>query len=166
MKECQALTVRHTMSLAAIDNELASLDLSPDQRATILADVRAKADAAARLTQQSLRETNVALARRVHSTRLKGNRLLGARIMCDPNFEMLLDLFVADYEGRQVSVSDLCLSADAPQTTGLRHIARLESAGYLRRTADRRDGRRCWIEPTERTIEGMGAYMTELGRKS
>lgn len=151
-------------ALDGIDQGLQALDLPDDQRAVILADVRAKATARQAVAAQSARDLNTALARTVHGTRLKGNMLMGGRVMCDPKFEMLLDLFIADHEARQVSVGDLCLSADAPQTTGLRHIEKLEHEGFLRRRPDDRDGRRCWVEPTSRAIDGVTAYMNELRR--
>lgn len=64
----------------------------------------------------------VAFARHMHRTRLKANKILGAQILSDPRFEMLLELFVAHYEQRRVSITDLCAAAGAPTTTGLRHI--------------------------------------------
>lgn len=84
--------------------------------------------------------------------------------MCGPKFAMLLELFVANHEKRRVSVSDLCYSADVPQTTGLRHIDKLEKCGFLVRTDDASDGRRSLVEPTERAIAGVTAYVTELRR--
>lgn len=149
-------------ALDEIDQELQALDLPSDQRAAILADVRAKATARREVVAKSARELNVALARSIHRTRLKGNSLIGGRVMCDPGFEMLLDLFVANDDDRRVSVGDLCLSADAPPTTGLRHIEKLERDGFLRRRPDLRDGRRWWVEPTPRAIDGVTAYMDEL----
>lgn len=90
---------------------------------------------------------------------------MGKRVMSDPKFEMLLELFIAKHEGRRDSVSDLCLSADVPQTTGLRHIERLEQDGFLRRYPDDHDRRRWWVEPTELAIKGVSAYMNELRRR-
>lgn len=147
-------------ALQAIDDELQKLKLRPQQRAAILADVRQKADA----NRLQCHELNVTMARAVHRTRLRGNQLMGGRVMSDPRFEMLLDLFVANHDGRRVSVSDLCFSADAPQTTGLRHIEKLEAGGFVRRFRDQKDGRRWWVEPEERAITGVSAYMTELRR--
>lgn len=148
-----------------IDDGLQALDIPADQRAAILADVRAKADAGRRALARSEGDADAALARTIHRTRLMGNRLMGGRIMSDPKFEMLLELFIANHEGGRRSVSDLCFSADAPQTTGLRHIERLEQDGFLVREPDPRDRRRWWVKPTERAIAGVSAYVGELQRK-
>lgn len=147
-----------------IDDGLQALAIPIEQRAAILADVRAKADASrqARIVGD---DRDAALARRIHRTRLMGNALMGGRIMSDPKFEMLLELFVAEHEGERRSVSDLCFSADAPQTTGLRHIEKLEQDGFVRREPDPRDRRRWWVEPTGRAIAGVSAYLKELQRK-
>lgn len=147
-----------------IDVELQSLNIPGGQRAMILADVRAKAMRQLPTVGPSRENTIAALARNVHRTRLKGNGLLGVRIMSDPKFEMLLLLFIAEYEDRRLSVSDLCLSVNVPQTTGLRHLEKLEADGFLCRYPDVRDGRRWWVQATDRTREGVTAYMTELGR--
>src|SRR3546814_13129641 len=61
---------------------------------------------------------------------------------------MLLDLFAAECEGREVSVSSLCLAAGgcgtAP-TTALRHISRLEKLRIVIRIPDPDDRRRCFM---------------------
>ena len=146
-----------------IDAHLQALEIPAVKRAEILADIRAKADP--RATKGCPAAINVALARTIQRTRLMGNKLMGARVMSDPKFEMLLELFIAHHEGRPRTVGDLCVSADAPQTTSLRHIERLEQDGFLRRHPDTRDRRRSLVEPTDRAIDGMSAYLNELRRK-
>lgn len=146
-----------------IDAGLQSLNIPAVQRSEILADIRAKADG--RATDGSPVSINVALARTIQRVRLIGNRLMGARVMSDPKFEMLLELFIAHHEGRPRTVGDLCVSADAPQTTSLRHIERLEQDGFLQRHPDMRDRRRSLVEPTDQAIAGMSAYLNELRRK-
>lgn len=143
---------------------LQALNIPQAQRAEILADIRARADP--KVETLSPNALNAALARTIQRTRLLGNRLMGGRVMSDPRFEMLLELFIAHHEGRHRTVGDLCVSADAPQTTSLRHIDRLEQEGFLRRHPDTRDRRRSLVEPTARAIDGMSAYLNELRRRT
>lgn len=150
-------------AIDGIDTELKALNIPEDERTAILADVRAKA--VRQKTARQSHELNVAFARSIHRTRLIGNQLMGGRVMCDPKFEMLLEMFVAQHEERRVSISDLCFSAATPQSTGLRHFERLEADGFVTRRPDLRDGRRSWVEPTARATNGVAAYMTELRRK-
>src|SRR3546814_7202329 len=74
--------------------------------------------------------------------------VLPRELLGDPDWEMLLDLFAAECEGREVSVSSLCLAAGgcgtAP-TTALRHISRLEKLRIVIRIPDSDDRRRCFI---------------------
>jgi len=59
----------------------------------------------------------------------------------DPQWLILLELFVAAEEGRQVSSKRLCLAAQVPATTALRHIACLEARGSIRRSGSELDKR-------------------------
>ncbi|WP_156340518.1 hypothetical protein [Sphingomonas sp. Leaf17] len=55
---------------------------------------------------------------------------------------MLLDLFVADADQISVGVSSLCIAAAVPTSTAMRWIGKLESLGYIVRSADPADKRR------------------------
>lgn len=102
----------------------------------------------------------VEFARHVHKTRLKANAIFGARILCDPKFEMLLELFVAHSDQRRVSVSGLCNAANVPQTTGLRCIETLEAQGFVARVPDALDGRRSWVEASTAALSHIRLLMT------
>lgn len=77
---------------------------------------------------------------------------------------MLLELFIAYHEQRRVSVSALCQAANAPATTGLRHIDMLEQLGFARRIDDLMDARRSWVEPTVKAVDGVSAILREVQR--
>lgn len=68
--------------------------------------------------------------------------LFGAGWFEDPAWDMLLDLFAAEMEGADVSVSSLCIAAAVAPTTALRWIARMEEAALIERRPDPRDRRR------------------------
>lgn len=153
----------HHTPFAGIANELQSLNLPGDYQEAIIAQVRERVSS---LGSGPRGRTVVDLARHVHRTRLRANEIMGARVLCDPKFEMLLEMYVARHDHRRLCVSDICHSANVPQTTGLRHVDKLEQLGFITRTADQRDRRRWWVELTERGISTMTELMGEFHKGS
>lgn len=80
-------------------------------------------------------------------------------LFADPTWDILLDLTAAKLEHKQVSVSSLCIAASVPPTTALRWIKTMTEEGLLERTADPADGRRIFIDMTERATSAMQAYL-------
>ncbi|WP_213981622.1 winged helix DNA-binding protein [Sphingomonas sp. dw_22] len=93
----------------------------------------------------------------IRSRRLRGQFFSG-ELFADPAWDMLLDLFAAQLEHRQVSVSSLCIAAAVPPTTALRWIGTLHEAGLFERHADPSDRRRAYIALSEKALEGMRSY--------
>lgn len=65
-----------------------------------------------------------------------------------PPWRALLQLFIAQVDGVSISVSDLALVSDVPQTTHLRVQALLVNLGLVQRVADPKDKRRVWLTLT------------------
>ena len=72
-------------------------------------------------------------------------KFFGSDLFADPAWDMLLDLTVSQLEFRRVSVTSLCVAACVPDTTALRWIKTLVTAGLFARTLDLNDGRRAFI---------------------
>jgi len=85
-------------------------------------------------------------------------------LFADPAWDMLLDLFAAQLERRQVSVSSLCIAAAVPPTTALRWIGTLHEAGLFERQADPTDRRRAYIGLSAKGLEGMRSYASAIKR--
>lgn len=85
-------------------------------------------------------------------------------LFADPAWDMLLDLFAAQLERRQVSVSSLCIAAAVPPTTALRWIGTLHEAGLFERQADPADRRRAYIGLSAKGLEGMRNYASAVKR--
>ena len=97
----------------------------------------------------------VDLARRLLAIRRLREAMLGPQFFSDPAWDMLLDLYVQTRRDRPVSVSTLCLSAAVPNTTALRCLNGLVTAGLLVRRADPNDGRRAFVSFTPAAEESM-----------
>lgn len=66
----------------------------------------------------------------------------------NPLWDMLVALLAAKRNGNQLSMSDLCLMSDAPESTALRLIHQLREKGYADMVADRSDRRRTRVTLT------------------
>tara|TARA_Y100000310_G_C20150161_1_gene564338 strand:- start:129 stop:500 length:372 start_codon:yes stop_codon:yes gene_type:complete len=66
----------------------------------------------------------------------------------NPLWDMLVALLAAKRNGNQLSMSDLCLMSDAPESTALRLIHQLREKGYADMVPDRSDRRRTRVTLT------------------
>ncbi|MBN8809584.1 MAG: hypothetical protein J0I47_15300 [Sphingomonas sp.] len=80
----------------------------------------------------------------------------------DPAWDMLLDLYAAELEGAQVSVSSLCIAAAVPPTTALRWITRMTEAGLFERRPDPFDRRRAFLGLTTDSHQRMDRHFAAL----
>ena len=101
----------------------------------------------------------VDLARRYLQARRRRDTLFAGEIFADPCWDMLLDLFVSQALGRDVSVSSVCIASCVPQSTALRWLARLEALGLIERNPDPCDGRRTLIRLSETAVRDMAAWL-------
>jgi DNA-binding MarR family transcriptional regulator len=85
------------------------------------------------------------IARHYLLARRRRERLFPEGLFADPAWDILLDLFACEAEGRRLSVSDACLAANVPPTTALRWLAQLEARGLVERQPDPADGRRVFV---------------------
>lgn len=79
----------------------------------------------------------------------------------DPSWSILLDLFVNQLLGRNVSVSSLCIAAGVPPTTALRYISSLTSTEVLLRIQDPHDARRVYMRLCDGVIATIKTYLRE-----
>jgi Winged helix DNA-binding domain len=91
----------------------------------------------------------------VRDVRDKG---LGGDLFSDPAWNILLDAYASSLDGLQVSVSDACIAARAPYTTGLRWLRVLEQRGLIVRENDETDKRRVYVRLTDharKTVQSL-----------
>jgi hypothetical protein len=94
----------------------------------------------------------------IRARRLR-DQFFGLGLFEDPAWDMLLDLFAAELERVQVSVSSLCIAAAVPPTTALRWIARMTDAGLFERRPDPFDRRRAFMALSSRASLAMRNYV-------
>ena len=80
----------------------------------------------------------------------------------DPQWLMMLELFIASDEGRDVSVSSLCFASGVPPTTALRHIRALTANGLFERVSHPRDRRICHVRLSEAARGQMIGYLVSV----
>lgn len=86
----------------------------------------------------------------------------GTAHMSGATWDMMLDLMLANANGRTLSASDLATGAAVPLSSGLRMIASLEAMGLVKRSIDERDRRRTIVRLTDAGIERMASYFEKF----
>lgn len=81
----------------------------------------------------------------------------------EPAWDILLDLFIADVQGRPAGVSSACMGAAVPSTTALRWLSVLEHKGLIARELDPYDRRRTYVRITPAAYSKMSEYLTGVG---
>lgn len=102
---------------------------------------------------------SIATARRMIRERLRRQNFFDAGLFADPAWDMMLDLFVAEAEGRDTPVMNLCLSSQVPETTTLRWVKTLEHAGVFIREKDEHDQRRVLVRLSPSAAKSLAAYL-------
>ena len=80
-------------------------------------------------------------------------------VLDDGAWNILIDLFLQQERGREVSISSACAASRFPATTGLRWLDILESEAMIVRIDDLADRRRRFARLTERASKAMRQYL-------
>lgn len=122
----------------------------------------AKPEPASMLRSPERREVSAAAlanARKVAHRRLLRQQLIGApELFGDPAWEMLVDLFIHECEGKDLSIGALCVPVGIPMSSALRLVQKLCVAGIVRRIHDPVDGRRSIIRLDPVVAHRLRAY--------
>jgi hypothetical protein len=104
---------------------------------------------------------SVAAARRMIRERLRRGQFFKTALFADPAWDMMLDIFIAEAEGRETPVMNLCLSSQVPETTTLRWVRTLEQAGIFVRQKDEHDQRRVLVRLSPAAAKAMASYLDD-----
>jgi DNA-binding MarR family transcriptional regulator len=99
-------------------------------------------------------------ARRMAAARRVRDEVFGQGQFLNPGWNILLELFVAGEEGRNVTIKSACVAACVPQSTALRHIAHLIDIRLAIRTQHPSDARSAYLKLSDRGRTRMVAFLT------
>jgi DNA-binding MarR family transcriptional regulator len=103
----------------------------------------------------------LAFARRMINERYRRFQFFDGHLFSDPAWDIMLELFVAEIEMREVPVTNLCFTSNVPDTTVLRWIKTLCHEELVVRHKDKVDKRRVLVQLTRPAAEAMRRYMEE-----
>lgn len=88
-------------------------------------------------------------------------QLLGSpELFGDPAWEMVLDVLVHECEGKDISISAMCITSGIPLSSALRLAQKLCAVGILRRDPDIFDGRRTFMRLDPAVSHKLRAYFS------
>lgn len=93
--------------------------------------------------------------------RAKRRKYLRSSLFIEPDWDMLLDLYVAGLRDRTIAVTSLCIAANAPPTTALRHISVMVQHGEIIRVPDPEDRRRAYLKLSDETRVRITAWIND-----
>lgn len=123
---------------------------------TLTGDVGRSRDQAS-MSELEARDRAREVRQKIRARRLR-DKFFDSKLFADPAWDILLDLYAAHLEGREVSVSSLCIAAATPPTTALRWIATMTDANMLTRRPDDRDKRRCMVSLSDAALDAIEQY--------
>jgi len=105
-------------------------------------------------------------ARQVWRARRERDRIFGATLAADPGWDILLDLFIAMGERREVTIAATSASTGIEEETVLRCIAHLANARLVAGQPQRFDEQTTCLSLTDQALAMMSEYLArtrELG---
>jgi hypothetical protein len=109
--------------------------------------------------QPEAEQALAAMARGYLKVRRLRESMLGADLFSDPAWDLLLDLFASEVEGKRVCVSSATIAANVPATTGLRWLELLMKHHLAVRHRDESDGRRSFVKLTPRAKAAIASWL-------
>ena len=98
------------------------------------------------------------LAREATKARARRAKFFKPSLFSDPAWDILLELFAVEGEGKRLSVTGAGATAGIPPTTALRWLNVLEQEGLITRTDDPLDGRRSFVSLTHEGFKALTNY--------
>ena len=84
------------------------------------------------------------------------------RLFGEPAWDMILDLYIHQAQGRPTSITAACIGSHAPATTALRYIDLLCDLGWVEKIPDDNDRRRSLLALTPSAKERINGYLDRM----
>jgi len=110
-----------------------------------------------------VRAFRIRICRRLIRERRLVKDMLGTSLCASPNWDMLLDLYLAKLEQRSIYQSALCLAAHIPESSAHRWTVKLAEQGVLVRRIDPADRRRISVTLAPATAAALDQIMERIG---
>lgn len=101
----------------------------------------------------------------LHARRRREAALAGVEFG-EPSWDMILDLYVQHVAGQIVSVSSLCAASAVPQSTALRWIEAMASAGHFVRCRDPIDRRRIHVGLAPGLLVAVEMFLADMRQRA
>lgn len=86
-------------------------------------------------------------------------RYLPSSVLGEPGYDMLLELFVAEREGRAVAVKSICHASGVPYSTAWRWLHLLEKDGLVAFSSDTEDQRRVMVRLSDQGLQRVRGWI-------
>jgi DNA-binding MarR family transcriptional regulator len=106
----------------------------------------------------------IKIARQILRSRRKRDVMLAPVVFADPEWDILLDLYVEGGCGRPVSMSSLCVAAAVPTTTAARAVNMMVAQNVLTKSRDPEDARRMVVGLAPATRAKMRNWLLQLAQ--
>jgi DNA-binding MarR family transcriptional regulator len=102
-----------------------------------------------------------AFAGKIYATRRIRNRFFPEDLFAEPAWDILLLLYGVEHSPERLSISAVSASVDAPPTTVLRWIEKLEHAGMILRQKHPTDRRISWLRLTPECVSRLDDFFDQ-----
>jgi DNA-binding MarR family transcriptional regulator len=102
-----------------------------------------------------------AMAERLYAERRRRDEHFPAGLFGEPAWDLLLALFIAHDDGRDLSPEEAFAAAQIEPEDGPPLIERLEAAGLVQRRRAPQDRRRAGLALTDRALNQLGDYLAD-----
>lgn len=104
------------------------------------------------------------IACRMYAARREREKVFGHALFGEPAWDIMLDIYIQQSQGKRVPISSACIGAAVPSTTGLRWLSVLQRKGLIRRVSDERDGRRSFVELETSAVASLEALLLQTSQ--
>lgn len=94
-------------------------------------------------------------AKEMYECRRTRDKVFGADMFGEPAWDIMLDLFISECDGRRISVTSACIASCVPKATALRVIKQLEKTDMVIRQRDPDDARRSYVRLSQAALQTM-----------